>query len=849
MQLHRLSGRNAGGYTTFGCYWERGEVVENCFRLLNEESEELAVQSAVAAYWPDRSIKWSVHTADSGQMGDNITLLPSATNTALLEHCLTVQKKEDYYEVNTGMLSLKVPCVERDAAGYLAFDVKMQGKPQAKSIYPVFLLEGQEEFRGEVTEVTLEQTGPLQTVFCFKGNHVTGQDIKMPFVIRMYLWHNSTEIRFVHTYFYDGMEQRDFLKGMGIRIEASLTGKAYNRHVQFATDGPQFSEAAMQLFSSHPRVDIELYRRQQAGELEQFDKDSLVAEAIKELPTWNRYSMCQDSAYHFKIRKQTGAECCMLTCRQGRRAPGVMAVTGETGGIMLGIREFWQKCPSGLEVTGLAEEVSACTAWFYSPEVEPYDFRHYDTRSYPRTCYEGFDRVGADAVGIAVTSECQVVFTRKVPGEEEIIAYGERMQKPCVYVGTPEYYHEKRAFGYWSLPNENTESGKWLEEQLEKAFLFYQQEVENRDWYGLFDYGDVMHTYDTVRHVWRYDIGGFAWQNTELVPTYWLWLYFLRTGREDVFTLAEAMTRHCAEVDIYHFGKHKGLGSRHNVRHWGCSCKEPRISMAGHQRFLYYLTGDLRLGDVMDEVKDSDYTMAKNPYAQATLPDGSKVSGIRSGPDWSSFVSNWMTAYERTLDNRYLERIQTGIKDIADTPYGFASGPDYYYDVENAHLIYRGEIEKTPNQHLQICMGGVQVWLEAAQMLEDDTLNRMLADLGAFYLLSPEEKSRFTNGQIKERPFSWPMFATSITAYSAMRNRDAELAKKSWEILLQEVLGNGRNGYEPVCYAACREAKTYPERYQEIPWVTTNCTAQWCLNVIMCMEFIPEYLPELPKKL
>lgn len=56
-------------------------------------------------------------------------------------------------------------------------------------------------------------------------------------------------------------------------------------------------------------------------------------------------------------------------------------------------------------------------------------------------------------------------------------------------------------------------------------------------------------------HCWRYDMGGFAWQNTELVPTYWLWLYFLRTGREDVFTVAEAMSRHCSEVDFYHFGR------------------------------------------------------------------------------------------------------------------------------------------------------------------------------------------------------------------------------------------------------------------------------------------------------
>ncbi|WP_241089366.1 hypothetical protein, partial [Pseudomonas viridiflava] len=42
-------------------------------------------------------------------------------------------------------------------------------------------------------------------------------------------------------------------------------------------------------------------------------------------------------------------------------------------------------------------------------------------------------------------------------------------------------------------------------------FDFYRDEVEQRKWYGFWNYGDVMHTYDEQRHVWRYDVGGFAW--------------------------------------------------------------------------------------------------------------------------------------------------------------------------------------------------------------------------------------------------------------------------------------------------------------------------------------------------
>ncbi len=240
-------------------------------------------------------------------------------------------------------------------------------------------------------------------------------------------------------------------------------------------------------------------------------------------------------------------------------------MSGENGGLMLGVKDFWQKYPSELEVDGFASDAS-CTAWFYSPKVSAMDFRHYSTRSFPMTSYEGFDYMGASAYGIGVTSECSLCLVESIPSDESVNSYAARIQKPPVYVGTPEYYHERKTFGYWSLCKADTPAEKLLEDRMEKIAEYYIGQVKQRHWYGLFNYGDFMHTYDSARHCWRYDIGGFAWDNTELVPTYWLWLYFLRTGREDIYSLAEALTRHTSEVDIYHFGRHRGLGSRHNVR-------------------------------------------------------------------------------------------------------------------------------------------------------------------------------------------------------------------------------------------------------------------------------------------
>jgi hypothetical protein len=192
-------------------------------------------------------------------------------------------------------------------------------------------------------------------------------------------------------------------------------------------------------------------------------------------------------------------------------------------------------------------------------------------------------------------------------------------------VASPQYLHQVKALGVWSLPDKSTPFKRAVEEQLESTLAYYLRQVEVQHWYGFWDFGDVMHSYDAQRHVWNYDLGGMAWDNTELGTDLWLWMSFLRTGRADIFRMAEAMTRHTSEVDCYHLGEFEGLGSRHNVRHWGCGAKEARISMAHLRRFRYYLTTDERTGDLMRAV-----VQCRPDCAQAR-PDAFGPADHRSG--------------------------------------------------------------------------------------------------------------------------------------------------------------------------------------------------------------------------
>lgn len=888
MRLHTLGHREKTGYTTWGCMWEQGKCTENTeYVLKNADGTPVLMQTRITAYWPDGSVKWTAHTADAAALDDEIEVLPAKeADTAVsfgangtcesgAEQGIVVEKgsngngveykgeHKDAYEreCNRGSITVHAGALDVEISkesNHLFESAFWQGKPFLKHAEPVLLLEQPVEWDGNsgkltreytsrIKEVSIEDEGAVQVTVKYVGYHeAKNGETRFPFVIRMKIGFNSKHLDFTHTFMYDGDEDKDFLKGLGIRFQVPQTGKVYNRHVKFMGDYGTFHESLANLLSWRPRVPQEMYAAQIAGEkLEPVGKDEeTVNTVLCDMPFWSEYDFCQDSVSHFKIRKKIKADnCCYLDCLQGTKSEGGAAFGSESGSVMFSIRDFWEKYPSGYTFRDLTEDTAQATVWFWSPAAQAMDFRHYANRGYNQVYYEGYDYKGATPYGIACTNECSVAFSQDIiPTDAELSVFTENVKHPVQYVADPEFYHKMRAFGYWSLPSKESEMESWLEEQLDRAVEFYKNEVQQRNWYGMFNYGDFMHTYDKERHMWRYDMGGYAWDNTELVPTLWLWYAFMRSGREDIFVLAEKLSRHASEVDVYHMGKYKGLGSRHNVRHWGCPCKEARIAMAAHHRFYYYMTGDRRLEDIFDELKDNEMTfLNKDPLGD--FYDKNEMvypSHARSGPDWSSLCANWMTQWERFHDGEYREKIEIGMTDIKNAPLKLVSGPDFEFDPKSVHLRYIGE-RAAGGTHLQICMGAPQVWMEMADLLEDEEWKRMMAEYGRFYYLPREQQLQESNGLIGEREFSLPFMAAAMGAYGASYLHDEVLAERTWRHLLHALVhGGNHDGMKSVVL----QSKGNQENLVEIPWISTNFTAQWCLNVIVVLEFIREALPK-----
>ena len=164
----------------------------------------------------------------------------------------------------------------------------------------------------------------------------------------------------------------------------------------------------------------------------------------------------------------------------------------------------------------------------------------------------------SQAYGIARTTELTLFPTRDVPAKAATVAMAQSAARRPLLAATPDYLRGADVFGVWSVVDRSTPLKRAVEDRLDSVLAYYRQQVDERRWYGFWYYGDFIHSYSAAAHNWYYDWGGHAWDNTELAAPIWLWQSFVRTGRADVFHLAEAHARNTSETNVYHLGPMAG---------------------------------------------------------------------------------------------------------------------------------------------------------------------------------------------------------------------------------------------------------------------------------------------------
>ncbi|WP_428941039.1 Tat pathway signal sequence domain protein [Fontivita pretiosa] len=849
--------------TTWGVPWPRGAVQpDQQFALRDANGQAIAMQSWPTAYWPDGSLKWTAHAISpaSGQLSERYVIAPGPATQP--QQTLTVHQSDEAIEIDTGVIRCRI----RRSGESIIESIDREGKAIARGARLVCLRRNspepdeqgqiiQQQFIGSIQQASVEQSGPLRAVVRIEGRHVAADGRAwLPFVLRLYLYAGSEAVRIMHTFIFDGDEQADFISGLGVRFDVPMRDELHDRHVRFVGEGSGlFGEAIRGLTGLRRNAGEQARRAQVAGEptppVQSLPES--VRTRLQFIPAWGDYTLSQLCADGFQIRKRTKMGHGWISAGAGRRASGVGYIGGVSGGVVFGLRDFWQRHPTQLDIRNAATDQAQVTIWLFSPQAPPMDLRFYHDGMGMQThrdelegleiTYEDYEKGFGTPVGIARTSEMMLWALPATPSRQRMIDMADAVRKPPLLVCAPEHYVATQVFGgLFSVPDRSTPARARIEDRLDFFIEYYQKQIEQHRWYGFWDFGDVMHSYDPDRHVWRYDVGGYAWDNSELSPDLWLWYSFLRTGRADIFRMAEAMTRHTGEVDVYHLGRFEGLGSRHNVQHWGCSAKQVRISTAAYRRFYYFLTADERVGDLLREQVDSDQTfltldpirkIRREPYT----PQRNALA-VGFGTDWGSLAAAWLTEWERTGQARWRDRLLNSMRSIGSMPHGFFTRGALFDLDSGAFWLKEPGDPGVGVSHLSAVFGLVEICAELIMLLDVPEFERAWLQYCELYNATPEEQ-RAALGQSLSGT-SLRDAHSRLSAYAARRKSDRRLAERAW----RELLGRGGLPTPPAVQRI--EGPHVLNPIDEVPWVSTNSTSQWSLAAIQNLALAGEAIPE-----
>jgi hypothetical protein len=857
-------GLGAAPGSTVGVPWPKGAYQpDQTFALTDGEGKDVPVQSWPIGYWPDGSLKWTAHAVSSGS--GKLTLA-AGTPTAP-DKKVTVDKHGGTIDISTGVITAKIG----KSGSTLVKSVKRGSTEIAKDGRLVLIrqpeiededqgAEKYERFESVIGEVAVEQEGPVRAVVRIDGKHRKGGRSWLPFSVRLYFYAGADSFRMVHTVTFDGKQEPgktsgDFIRGLGVRFSVPMRDAAYDRHIRIGGDGSGLLREAVQGITGLRRdPGAAVQAAQFAGEKlpDPSTWDQRVTTRLQYIPEWGDYTLSQLSADGFTLRKRTKKGHGWIGAGGGRRASGFGYVGGASGGLSFGLRDFWEKYPAQLDIRDAATDEAEVTLWLWSPEAQPMDLRFYhdgmgqDTYAEQleglNITYEDYEPEFGTPYGIARTSELLFWANESTPTPETLAEQGAAVRVLPQLAAPPKQLIKAKVFGgLFSEPDRSTAAKAKIEDHLDFLFTYYKDQVEMRRWYGFWDYGDFMHSYDTVRHQWRYDVGGYAWDNSELSPDIWLWMAYLRSGRSDIFRFAEALTRHTGEVDVYHLGQWAGLGTRHGVQHYADSAKQQRIANTTYRRYYYYLTADERVGDLMHANVDSDETfLVLDPIrkirTEPYTPDRHALS-IGFGTDWSGLVSAWLTEWERKGPKweKAKARVLSTMETIAAQPNGFVQGSGLY-DLDTGKFAV-ASAPVVSVSHLSAVFGLNELCAELIDLVDIPKFKEVYLDYCRYFnATKTEQAARYGSNFGSLLLFQGH---SRLDAYAAVQTGDATLAKRAWTKF-----------YSSDGYMESSPWKTEPLSGpvtlvpgSEANWVSSNDSALYGLAAIENLALLGDKMP------
>ena len=195
-----------------------------------------------------------------------------------------------------------------------------------------------------------------------------------------------------------------------------------------------------------------------------------------------------------------------------------------------------------------------------------------------------------------------------------------------------------------------------------------------------------------------------------------------------------------------------------------------------------------------------------------------------------------MTEWERTGNTKYRDKILAGVESIAAMPYGFLSGPNALYGYDPAtNKLYTLEADPFGSYNLQVIMGGAEVAMELDDLLQNPQWSTLWLQYCRLVGARKEVVKRDMTTH-NEDPGGGRGGAGSngrLPAYAYLKTKDAKWADRAWNQLLRG----------PSFATRAVKGPEALNEIEEVQGLSTNSTAQWCLNAIEVLAMAGDRAP------
>ena len=723
-------------------------------RLL-EDNKEVPLQVRALATWPDGSVKWLlVDFAAAAKKSYVLEFGAGITREASPAVAAVMSPAGDAVTVDTGVVRFTV---KKGGCGFideLSFDVDGDGKYSAGEKVVEAAAEGvQRNFlnylhvenaadyspmshfakgvidrsRMRVDEIAVEESGPLRACVRIRGKYLydaVGSTAQHPpmranqFTVRIHAWRGSGLLRAEHTFVFEGDPDHDFVRTMGLALDSKSLVRAG------------------------------------AG------VDALYQSSADTYEFW-----------HAKDRRSSPD-----TSEHWAGGAGALSLAGANWGLVSGIRRMRELYPKGVWSD---HESGRVVAYLYPPEARPLDMRRYARREYgvgEGSCYEtepgkeypelaNFSRSCSRGVG----RSHDVFFSFYRAGSERAEAEDLKVADRGAVVRTPlDVMAKSRAIGCYATYKPGVYEDVW---KASLKMLDYSLDAQERfKWYGFFDFGDQQSRFNYQRTGrWECDWGRWGWGNNDGLGrvSYAYAMAYLAGGDRKYYDALEAAARHNTDVDIMHTDtiiqetdaiRVRGLSHRHGVQHWSDPYMGLRGSTCVGWRLYYYLSGEERLRDVLEEVVDC---AMRDYYAN---------SGDVNSPDGGGAASMaLLTMWEITGDAKYRDKLKWKV-DTSSVPtsawlagladaMGLNEAIVNYYDLSGGYDKARQRIARSADFTVDFTPRAGQAWPfesartcgEAWRITRDDRYRRHVVKLIEEY-----QRAILADPRVTMAPKDWP---------------------------------------------------------------------------------------------